>query len=248
MTRPISILSLWAVLGMVSVRAQHAGDILIGQTAAGSLGATNLPERTIFLSPVSSGPFRGWSSTALGFDGIVETNAANVLNPLSAGANVFLEVVTIEAGLSLRSFTAPATVFADDVGERLRIGNTGNLHNHPIVFIDSAVVGTNFPGQRAVTFRLVETGTAGLLPSADYSITFSPVLPTSLAIRRTAEGAMISFETVAGLGYQIQAAPNPAGPWLSEGNPIAGTGILAEFAPSPTSSNRIFRVRSFPDN
>lgn len=248
MTRPISILSLWAVLGMVAVHAQHAGDILIGQTLTGVLGATNLPERTVFLSPVSSGPFRGWSSTVLGFDGIVQTNAANVLNPLSAGANVFLEVVSIEAGLSLRSFTAPATVFADDAGERLRIGGTGNLHNHPIVFIDSAVVGTNFQGQRSVVFRLVDTGTAGLHSSSDYAMRFSPVLPTSLAIRHTTEGAMISFETSAGLAYQVLAAPNPAGPWMSEGSPIAGTGVRAEFASNTTSSNRFFRVRSFPDN
>ncbi|MBK7999426.1 MAG: hypothetical protein IPK15_12130 [Verrucomicrobia bacterium] len=248
MMRAIPILSLWAVLGLVSARAQHAGDILIGQTATGALGAANLPERTIFLSPVSSGPFRGWSSTVLGFDGILDTNAANVLNPLSAGANVFLEVVSIEAGLSLRSFTAPATVFADDVGERLRIGSTGNLHNHPIIFIDSAVVGTDFTGQRSVILRLVDTGTAGLRSSTDYAMTFSPVLPTSLSIRRTAEGAIISFETSAGLGYQIQAAPNPAGPWVSEGSPIAGTGVMAEFAPIATSSNSFFRVRSFPDN
>lgn len=248
MTRAIPILSLWAVLGLVSARAQHAGDILIGQTAAGALGATNLPERTIFLSPVSSGPFRGWSSTVLGFDGIVETNAANVLNPLSAGANVFLEVVSIEAGLSLRSFTAPATVFADAVGERLRIGSTGNLHNHPIIFIDSTVVGTNFMGQRAVTFRLVDTGTAGFLPSANYSMTFSPVIPTRLDIRQTTEGRSISFATLEGLAYQIQGAPSPTGPWVAEGSLFAGTGSAAQFTPDPSSSNRFFRVRSLPDN
>ena len=212
------------------------------------MGATNLPERTIFLSPVSSGPFRGWSSTVLGFDGIVETNAANVLNPLSAGANVFLEVASIEAGLSLRSFTAPATVFADDIGERLRIGSTGSLHNHPIIFIDSAVVGTNFMGQLGVVFRLVDSGSAGLLPSTIYSMRFSPVLPTSLGIRRTPEGVTISFETVAGLVYQVQTSPSLTGPWVPEGSPIVGIGAMAEFAPSTSFSNLFFRVRSFPDN
>ena len=127
MTRAIAILSVWVVLGLASVRAQHEGDILIGQTTT-RLGATNLPSRTIYLSPVSSGVFQGWSSTVLGFDGIV-TNAPDALQPLVAGANVFLEVVTIDPGLSLRSFTAPATVFADEAGERLRIGSTGKLGN-----------------------------------------------------------------------------------------------------------------------
>ena len=242
------VLSLCTVLGVVSIRAQHAGDILIGQTVAGGLGATNLPERTIFLSPVTSGTFRGWSSTVLGFDGIVATNGVNALNPLAAGANVHLEVMTIDAGLSLRSFSAPAVVFADEPGEQLRIGGTGSLHNHPLIFIDSAVVGTNFAGRLGVTFRLVDIGTAGLLPSAAYSLSFSPVLPAHLAISRTDVGFTISLGTSAGLAYQLQAAPTPTGPWISEGGAIVGTGGMAQSSVSASSSNRFFRVRSVPDN
>jgi hypothetical protein len=246
MTRAIAILSVWVVLGLASVRAQHEGDILIGQTTT-RLGATNLPSRTIYLSPVSSGVFQGWSSTVLGFDGIV-TNAPDALQPLVAGANVFLEVVTIDPGLSLRSFTAPATVFADEAGERLRIGSTGNLHNHPIIFIDRAVVGTNFTGQRTVVFRLVDTGTAGLLPSPDYSLTFAPVAPAQLVLTRTPEGMTLSFATREGLAYQIQAAPSPTGTWMTEGTVIAGDRRIAQVQLSNGPSPRFFRVRSLPNN
>jgi hypothetical protein len=237
----------WLWLGAVTARAQHEGDILIGQTTLMRLGATNLPARTIYLSPVSSGAFQGWSSTVLGFDGIV-TNAADALQPLIAGANVFLEVVTIDPGLSLRSFTAPATVFADEAGERLRIGSTGNLHNHPIIFIDRSVVGTNFAGQRTVVFRLVDTGTAGLLPSPDYSMSFAPVVPTRLDLTRTPDGITLSFATREGLAYQIQAASSLNGAWVAEGNLILGTGTIAQLNLSTTSSNKFFRVRSIPDN
>lgn len=235
-------------LGVVSAaRAQHEGDTLIGQTTLMRLGATNLPARAIYLSPVSSGAFQGWSSTVLGFDGIV-TNAPDALQPLIAGANVVLEVVTIDPGLSLRSFTAPATVFADEAGERLRIGSTGNLHNHPVIFIDRAAVGTNFAGQRTVVFRLVDTGTAELLPSPEYSMSFAPVVPTHLDLTRTPDGMSLSFATREGLAYQIQSASSPTGAWVAEGTVIAGDGRIAQVQLSSDPGPRFFRVRSLPDN
>ncbi|MGE3310055.1 MAG: hypothetical protein AB7O66_08805 [Limisphaerales bacterium] len=88
------MLAIWLLGFAATAQAQHAGDILIGQTTAMRLGAANLPTRTLYLPPVSSGAFQGWSSTVLGFDGIVLTNVAEALQPLNAGANVFLEVVT----------------------------------------------------------------------------------------------------------------------------------------------------------
>jgi len=239
---------LLACWGVDSAVAQHAGDILIGRTDGKQMVATQLPGRTVYLPAVQSGAFRGWVSSVLGFDGAVSLDPAGQVLPLEPGANVFLEVVTIDPGLSLRSFTAPATVFVDEPGERLRIGSTGNLHNHPIVFIDSAVVGTHFTGDRAVTFRLVDLGTAAHAVSPEYSVTFSPVLATRLSIVRTGGGTTISFEALKGLAYQIEAAPRANGPWLKEGGFIAGTGTTARFTSGATSSNLFFRAQSFPDN
>lgn len=208
----------------------------------------DVPVRTLFLSPVSSGPFRGWSSTDLGFDGVVEADPVTLLQPLSSRANVFLEVVAIDAGLSLRSFTAPVAVFADDAGERLRVGATGNLHNHPILFIDSTVVGEGFIGKRRVVFRLVDTGTAGLLSSPEYTVTLAPVLPTRLELRLSTDGGMVSFETLEGLAYELQSASSPTGPWAAQGSPLSGSGTLALLSVDVTFGHRFFRVRSFPDN
>ena len=236
------------LLGLAaSARAQHEGDILIGQTSSMRLDATNLPTRTLHLSPVSSGPFQGWSSTVLGFDAVVVTNVANAVKPLVAGANVHLEVVSIDPGLSLRSFTTPAQVFADEPGERLRIGSTGNLHNHPIVFIDRSVVGVAFDGTRTVRFRLIDLGTASLLPSPEYSLTFAPVA-ARLELSRIGSGLTISFHARVGLAYQIEAAPEASGPWTRLGDPVVGADTTGSVPVEPSGDRRFFRARIVLDN
>jgi len=227
--------------------AQHAGDILVGARADGSLAGVGAPQRTLFLSAVSSGSFQGWSSTALGFDAVVQTNSANAVNPLAAGANVHLEVVSIDPGLSLRSFTAPAQVFADEAGDQLRIGSTGNLHNHPIVFMDRAVVGADFTGSRTVRFRLVDLGPAKHLPSSEYSLTFAPIT-SRLALSRIEAGFEISVPTQVGLVYQIESASETAGPWTKLGGPIIGTVATESFTLSPSNDLRLFRARVVADN
>lgn len=244
----IPIFFLWAGAGVALVHSQHESDIHVGQNSGMRLEATNLPARTIFLSPVSSGQFRGWSSTFLGFDEITAANEANSLHSLSAGANIFIEIVTADLGLSLRSFTAPASVFAEKPGDRLRIGTAGNLHNHPILFIDSSVVGANFTSRRLVRFRLVDLGAAGLFPSPDYFITLSPVLPANLGIARSAEGVTLSFATFEGLAYQIESTASPFREWANAGSVITGTRNTAQFVTNAASINQFFRVRSFPDN
>ena len=233
--------------GLSPVHAQHAGDILVGMTTDRALAATGVPSRTLFLSAVSSGSFQGWSSTVLGFDAVVETNAANAVNPLAAGASVHLEVVSIDPGLSLRSFTAPAQVFADAPGERLRIGSSGNLHNHPIVFIDRAEVGAGFAGTRTVRFRLVDTGTANHLPSPEYTLVFAPIA-ARLELSRTGTGLAISFPAHVGLAYQIEAAPEPSGPWTKLGDPVVGNDGTASVAVAPEADRRFIRARVVVDD
>jgi hypothetical protein len=110
--------------------------------------------------------------------------------PLSAGEDIYLEIVSIEEGLSLRPFTGFTLVSADAPGERLRIGTTGNLHWHPIAFIDSSIVGTDFSGERDVAFRLIDLGAAGHAASPSYSLTFTtPTAP----VPEPAESALIAF-------------------------------------------------------
>jgi len=233
--------------GIAAVQAQHAGDILVGRTTDLALSATGVPAQTLFLPPVASGPFLGWSSTVLGFDAVVSTNANGSLGPLTSGANVHLEVVSIDPGVSLRSFTAPAQVFVDAPGERLRIGSAGNLHSHPIVFLDRAVVGADFTGTRSVRFRLVDLGTAAHLPSPEYSLVFAP-LSARLELIRSGNGLAVSFTAHVGLAYQVESAPEVSGPFTRLGNPVVGTGAT-ESVPVDASADRLFfRARVSVDN
>lgn len=231
----------------IPARAQHAGDILVGRTADMKLAATGLPARTLFLAPVSSGSFQGWSGTTLGFDAVIGSAPLDGVLPLAPGANVHLEVVSMDPGLSLRSFTAPAQVYADEPGERLRIGSSGNLRYHPIVFIDGAQVGSDFTGLRRARFRMVDLGSGGHLASPDYLLTFAP-LNTRLEFRRAGKDLEISFLAHSGLAYRIEFAADAIGPWSALSDPILGADRLLSILIRPASDQRIFRALAFIDN
>lgn len=151
---------------------QHQGDVLIGMTSASQLRVDSLPLGPVSLPPVSSGSFFGWASNTLGFDAIVNADAEVDVYPVAAGADIYIEVVSIDPGLSLRSFSAFTSVFADEAGERLRIGATGSLHWHPIAFVDGNYLGSQFYGVRTVTAKLVDVGVAGLSESAPFELEF----------------------------------------------------------------------------
>lgn len=159
--------------------AQHAGDILIGMSSDHQLIVTELPLGPLTLPPVSSGALFGWASNTLGFDGVFTTSPELDLHPVSAGADVYLEVVSIDEGLSFRSFAAFTSVFADAPGERLRIGGTGSLHWHPIVFVDGAVVGSDYWGVKTAEVKLVDLGPAGHEESLPFELAFSVVRPAT---------------------------------------------------------------------
>lgn len=177
------------LLGILPAQAQHAGDIWIGQSPGGQLAAIHLPNGPLVLPPVSVGAFQGWADFSLGFDGVAGSGESGV-TPLSAGADIFLEIVSIDEGLSLLPFTGFTEVSADAPGDRLRIGSTGNLHWHPIVFIDATIVGTGFRGERDVAFRLIDLGVAAHAASPSYSLTFTTPPPP---VPEPAESALIAF-------------------------------------------------------
>lgn len=209
--------------------------------------ATGIPDRTRFLAPVSSGPFHGWSGTSLGFDAVISPDPLDDVLPLAPGASIHLEVVSMDPGLSLRSFTAPAQVFADEPGERLRIGGTGNLHYHPIVFIDGTRLGSEFTGLRHARVRLIDTGSAAHGASEEYLLTFAP-LSTRLDVRRADPDLEISFLAHAGLVYRIEFATVVSGPWAALGEVIVGTEQRHSFVLHPAFGQRLFRAVVFLDN
>jgi len=182
-------------LGVLPAQAQHAGDVLIGQAPSGQIVAIRLPDDVLVLPPVSAGVLQGWADFSLGFDSVFGDSVPGIA-PLSAGAEIHLEIVSIDVGLSLRPFTGFTVVSADAPGDRLRIGSTGDLHWHPIAFIDSAIVGTKFSGELDVAFRLIDLGVAGHAASPSYSLTFATPAPP---VPEPAESVLIAF----GLGALV---------------------------------------------
>ncbi|MBL9127569.1 MAG: hypothetical protein JNL97_07980 [Verrucomicrobiales bacterium] len=243
----VTLLALWLAGGGAPAGAQHVGDVLVGRNASMQLIATGIPERTRFLAPVSSGPFHGWSGTSLGFDAVIAPDPLNDILPLAPGANIHIEVVSMDPGLSLRSFTAPAQVYADEPGERLRIGSTGNLHYHPIVFIDGTKLGSDFNGLRQARVRFLDTGSAAHGVSAVYLLTFAPP-STRLEFRRTGRDLEISFLAHVGLVYRIEFATSISGPWSALGDAIQGAGRRHAYVLQTDSDQRHFRAVTFIDN
>lgn len=160
-----------------TAQAQHAGDILVGKTAASQLTAVNLPTGTKQLPAVNSGSLFGWASNSMGVDNFFGADPTRDISQLASGGYVSLEVISIDPGLSFRSFSAFTTVFADEAGETLPIGPSNSLHNHPIVFIDGAVVGPDFRSPLTAQIRFIDTGATALAASPAYTMTFAPAVP-----------------------------------------------------------------------
>jgi hypothetical protein len=87
-------------------QGQHQGDVLIGVSSGGQLRLDQVPSTPLVLPPVNSGPFFGWASNTLGFDAFVEADAENDIYAVGAGVDISIEVVSIDPGISIRSFTA----------------------------------------------------------------------------------------------------------------------------------------------
>lgn len=188
--------------------AQHSGDILVGRNGDSQLIATNVPGNQISLPFISSGPFAGWASNSLGFDKILVSNPIGNTFTLSPGGNVDFELVSIDQGLSFRSFSAFTSVFADAPGERLRLGTTGSLHYHPTVLIDANELGLDFQGVRNASFRLLDDSNVHSA-SPVYSLSFRPNVVTvpepSSVLMIAAAVAIVVFKRSRILGAFVMA-------------------------------------------
>ena len=171
--RTFPAILLLAGSSILPATGQHAGDVLIGRNSASQLIASNLPADTVRLPFVSSGINVGWASTSLGFDRILNATPAADLYPMTGTGMIDLEVISIDPGLSFRSFTAFNTVIADAPGESLRMGPAHALHYHPIVFIDANAVGQEFNSSSRAIVRFVDASGSNS-PSPPCTLTFSP--------------------------------------------------------------------------
>lgn len=164
-----------------SVNAQHAGDVLVGRSAANQLKASPagsggyIPDANIKVLPAVSGLFNGFSDNNPGFDRIVADMPGIDFLTLQSGTQVRLELVSVDP--ACKAVTATFAVI-DVPGERALLGNQ-SLHTHLTWLVQSD--DPAYDPLRVLwraTFKLVDTGSTGYSESAPFTFYFASVACT----------------------------------------------------------------------
>lgn len=155
--------------------AQHAGDIFVGRSAANQMkygpnGFVPDEPTNVVLLPPTSGLFNGWSDSNPGFDRVVTAVPELDLYTMASGANIYLEIVTIEPAFQI--YDTSLNLF-DQPGQRPRLGNNA-LHRHLTWFINSQHPQFD-PNKRVwtCTFKFVDLGSTGYSASAPFVMRFA---------------------------------------------------------------------------
>lgn len=149
-------------------------DMIVGQSGGGQLMIEfgHFDEEHL-LAPVS-GLFNGWCGDAPGFGHLEADEPGEDLYTLPDGVEVAFEVVSIDSGLVIDPLTSPL----DGPGDSTVLGGD-HLHTH----VEFCLYDWATPESQAysVTFRLTDTGTIGLSPSPNYTLSFVPE-PATLGV------------------------------------------------------------------
>lgn len=151
-----------AVMGAMSTPAwghdghHHEGDFVVSRTA-GNQVALEGPFDEVIHAEVSEGPLSGWVASDPGFAAIGADEPDEGFFMLDTDASIWLEVVSLDAGLKVWQSDAGAVAAAP--GQRILLGGQA-LHSHVFWHIDSSAagIGPDWTGTLGGTFRLVDTG------------------------------------------------------------------------------------------
>ncbi len=160
---------------------QHAGDFLVGRTAAGQLVVAGPVGQVVRVNPVSGPLLWGWTAGSPGFDVPLMDMPEEDFYRLASGASVYLEVTEIETGVKL--WQAGLGGLADEPGERIYLGGS-SLHSHPIWHIDSTVapIDPTWQGGLTATVKLVDRGSTKYGDSEAFVLllknTIQPIRPS----------------------------------------------------------------------
>lgn len=162
-------------LGGASARAQHASDFWIGERG-GALATSPRgvqPDLAYFHLPrVDEGFLIGWTDNDPGFDHVLNADPANSIFPLFSGAQVWIQIVSMD----------PALILIDDAfnilelpGDRSHLGNH-LLHEHFTWFIEEENPGFD-PGQCVwrATFLFDDKGSTNYANSAPITVEFTNI-------------------------------------------------------------------------
>ncbi|MCB9865180.1 MAG: hypothetical protein H6816_00870 [Phycisphaerales bacterium] len=178
-------MGIWIVLaGCGTAYGQHQGDVWVGRTATDLLAISSngfVPEENFApLSPVS-GLLQGWTNDDPGFDHVV---AGDALDPLQAGAAIWLEVVAMDPAFQLID---DGFQILHDPGDDTLLGGS-TLHEHLTWHINSQDPAFD-PAQCIwnATFVLRDDGSTGYGTSAPLTFSFTNAPVRSAGVLATGD-------------------------------------------------------------
>jgi len=183
----VALIGLTALVSTAS--AQHSGDVWVGHNTAGQITIHPggfVPDLNYHqLYPVS-GLLRGWTDADPGYDHFTVADPHNDVFPLESGAQVWLEVVAIDA--AFRLIDSAFNILAAP-GQSTYLGGF-NLHVHNTWHIDSTSPAFD-PEQCVwrVTVFLRDDGSTGYASSVPMTFAF-----TNVAVRPVTQAATGDFD------------------------------------------------------
>ncbi len=169
-----SILAGPAIAPALAHDHQHEGDIIVGRILGtpDQLAMEADLDEPVFCEPSAVPGLNGWLKDEPGLEALMEDEPDEGFYMLQPGAQVRLEVVSLDAGIKV--WNPELTQMADAVGEWIDLGDH-ELHTHMIWHLDSDVLGTGWEGTLHGTFKLVDVGTTGYTQSESFDMAFTNV-------------------------------------------------------------------------
>lgn len=170
------------------------GDIRVGLLPNGQLKLLFTGGLTV-LPVIDAGPLTGWGLDEPGFFSIDENIVDENMSPLAPGNNIIVEVVGAGIDNGLKSWlpgfgnylgNGPLSVLSWNLGPDF-------TDTHGFWHIDPTTPGfVSPPGQTewSATFRIIDTGSTGYLPSDPITMTFAPE-PGALSLLAFGAGVLL---------------------------------------------------------
>ncbi len=207
--------------GAARSAAQHTGDAWIAVDSNGQLTIdprSYVPADNFAYLPPVSGLLKGWSDDDPGFDHTVAPDPAMTVFPLNAGAEIWLEVVTVDP--AFRAIDDGFQVL-DAPGEDTELGGA-NIHQHMTWHINSQ--DPAFDPDQCVwhaTFILRDDGATGYADSDPLVYSFTNVEVRAAGVAATgdfdASGTLdaADFAALAECLAGPEILPDPADPGVT---------------------------------